>query len=83
MCSPLARTLCVPGLRLQAHTIMKSLAQELADAVIAYDKAIAACLDHPEKLSSFCTAQGEDLDMLYLAMTQLAEKVKREGTPQS
>lgn len=34
-------------------------------AAVAYDSAIAACGDDPNKMASFCTAQGDDLDSLY------------------
>ncbi len=34
-------------------------------AAIAYDKAIASCGNEPGKMTSFCTAEGDDLDALY------------------
>lgn len=40
---------------------------DAANAAIAYDRAIQACAGDPEKMSSFCTAQGDDLDALYFA----------------
>ncbi len=36
-----------------------------AEAAIRYDKAIAICANSPKKMSSFCSAEGEDLDFLY------------------
>lgn len=36
-----------------------------AKAALAYDTAIASCANDPEKMASFCTAQGDDLDSLY------------------
>lgn len=46
---------------------------ELAVAVKAYDTAIRECANKPHKMVSFCTAQGETLDALYLHMIALAE----------
>lgn len=43
---------------------------EAAEAVcklaILYDDAIRACANDPKKMSSFCTAQGDNLDAIYL-----------------
>jgi len=36
-----------------------------ARAAVAYDHAIRSCADSPEKMASFCTAQGDNLDTLY------------------
>ena len=36
-----------------------------AEAAIAYDLAIQASANDPAKMSSFTTAQGDDLDDLY------------------
>jgi len=41
------------------------LAIEACKAAIEYDKAIESCAGDPEKMSSFCTAQGDNLDTLY------------------
>ncbi len=35
-------------------------------AAVKYDEAIKECAGDPNKMSSFCTAQGENLDELYL-----------------
>lgn len=35
-------------------------------AAIAYDDAIVACANDPSKMSTYCTAEGQDLDTLYL-----------------
>lgn len=43
-------------------------------AVLAYDAAIRACADDPEKMASFCTAEGDDLDMLYAHMLNAAQQ---------
>jgi len=37
-----------------------------AELAIVYDEAIQQCANDPEKMASFCTATGEDLDALYL-----------------
>lgn len=50
----------------------KESERNLAKAVRAYDAAIRACGNDPEKMSSFCSAQGEDLDTLYFAMVNAA-----------
>lgn len=47
-------------------------ALDLADAVLAYDAAIYSCANDPDKMASFCTAQGDDLDALYLSMVNKA-----------
>lgn len=44
----------------------------LALCVIEYDTAIRECFDDPELMSSFTTAEGEDLDALYFAFTTRA-----------
>lgn len=46
--------------------------KQLAEYVIDYDKVITSCANDPEKMSSFCTAQGEDLDDLYFNMVCVA-----------
>lgn len=38
---------------------------EAANAAIAYDAAIRSCGNSPDKMSSYCTAQGDTLDNLY------------------
>jgi len=35
-------------------------------AALRYDAAIETCADDPERMASFCTAEGDDLDALYL-----------------
>jgi hypothetical protein len=40
-------------------------AVEAAKAAIAYDDAIQACANDPETMTSFCSAEGDDLDSLY------------------
>jgi len=44
----------------------------LPNLVLEYDKAIKACANDPEKMSSFCTVQGDTLDDLYLQMVDWA-----------
>jgi len=39
---------------------------EACNAGIAYDKALQSCGNSPDKMSSFCTALGDDLDALYM-----------------
>lgn len=36
------------------------------EAAVQYDNAIRACANDPYQMSSYCTAQGENLDTLYL-----------------
>lgn len=38
---------------------------EAMEAALAYDEAIRSCANDPDKMSSYCTAQGDDLDSLY------------------
>lgn len=40
---------------------------EACKAALAYDKAIRSCGNDPERMSSFCTVSGEDLDTLYFS----------------
>jgi hypothetical protein len=47
-----------------------------ADSAIAYDEAIHGCANDPERMASFCTAQGDDLDALYLAWLDAARDAK-------
>lgn len=57
-------------LRIERETT-KGLCAELADLISAvqrYDAAIQACANDPEKMASFCTAQGDNLDDLYRQM---------------
>lgn len=42
------------------------LLYEAALAGREYDRAIRKCANDPEKMASFCTAKGEDLDDLYM-----------------
>ena len=50
----------------QKHTATQWLNLIAAcEAAIAYDKAIQSCANDPDKMASFCTAQGDDLDTLY------------------
>lgn len=44
----------------------------LPNLVLEYDKAIRSCADDPEKMSSFCTAEDDTLDDLYLQMVDWA-----------
>lgn len=53
---------------------------ELAKRVIDYDNAIESCGNDPDKMSSLCTAQGDDLDTLYFMMVDAAKAIKRDET---
>ena len=52
----------------------------LAQAVLAYDAAIQSCANDPERMASFCTAEGDSLDALYFTMVTMARETT-EGTP--
>jgi len=39
--------------------------ESACEAAIRYDEAIQRCANSPGKMSSFCTAEGDDLDFLY------------------
>jgi hypothetical protein len=45
---------------------------EAAKAAVAYDAAIQSAANDPEKMSSLCTAEGEDLDLLYARWISLS-----------
>lgn len=55
----------------------------LVAAVLAYDRAIRACANDPEKMSSFCSANGDDLDTLYLNMLERAAEVAEASCARS
>lgn len=44
----------------------------VAEAAVAYDDAIRLCANDPERMASFCSATGDDLDALYLRWMELA-----------
>ncbi len=56
---------------LKAH---KALLLKACHAAVEYDKAIRSCANEPEKMASFCTAQGQNLDDLYRAWINAARK---------
>lgn len=41
-------------------------------AAIAYNEALKSCANDPDKMSSFCTAEGDDLDLLYESWIRLS-----------
>lgn len=55
-----------------------------ARAAIAYDEAIQRCGNDPDSMSSFCTAEGDDLDSLYAAwISQSRAALENLDTPQA
>lgn len=50
--------------------------RELAAAVLAYDAAIRNCANDPARMTSDCTAEGDDLDALYMKWLALAQAVR-------
>lgn len=63
------------------HVTAQETLLVLAREVVAYDEAIQACANDPERMSSFCTAEGEDLDTLFLRAVTLARFVVLGGDP--
>jgi len=59
---------------------VKRDAQALALAAVAYDKAIQACANSPDTMSSYCTAEGDDLDALYARFIDAAREALKEPT---
>jgi hypothetical protein len=55
--------------------------RELALAAVAYDDAIRACANDPDKMSSYCSAEGDDLDALYLRWMNLARAALQDEEP--
>lgn len=51
-----------------------------AEAAIAYDDAIRSCGNDPDKMTSFQTAQGDDLDSLYLDWMTKARSALHSAT---
>ena len=72
--------ICTPMEMARLRVIIDRLADENArlreacTAAIAYDDAIRLCGDDPSKMSSFCTASGDDLDTLYFDWMLKARK---------
>jgi hypothetical protein len=67
---------------------LKSRYRELAEAAIDYDLAIQACANDPAKMATYCTAQGDTLDSLYvrwlgLAMKAAGDPVAEDGSAPS
>jgi hypothetical protein len=62
------------------YTIARAIAPlvEACQAGIAYDKAIKRCANDPSKMASYCTAQGDDLDDLYLTWIIKCREALRE-----
>lgn len=46
---------------------------EACKAALVYDQAIRACANDPDRMSSFCTAEGNDLDALYFAWMSMSQ----------
>ena len=47
---------------------------EACQAGIIYSKAIESCANDPEKMASFCTAEGDTLDELYFNWINRCDK---------
>ena len=61
----------------RANAKLIAAAPELLEAcanALKYDAAIFKCANDPKKMSSFCSAEGEDLDALYEAWITSARK---------
>lgn len=48
------------------HDLLNDI-KTLINRALAYDAAIQECAGDPDRMSSYCTAQGENLDELYAA----------------
>jgi hypothetical protein len=59
---------------------MPDNADDLAASVLAYDAAIRSCANDPNKMASFCSAEGDDLDALYLAMVTAASNAAPQAS---
>ena len=57
--------------------LMRRRLRNLVDASIAYDEAIRACGNDPERITQYRTVQGEDLDALYAQWMVLARMAKQ------
>ena len=53
--------------------------REVAQAALAYDSAIQRCANNPDAMSSFCTAEGDDLDSLYAEWISKARTALAQG----
>ena len=66
-----------------ANACLISSAPELLDAceaAIRYDAVIQTCANDPERMSSACTAEGDDLDGLYNDWISKARAAIRKAT---
>ena len=94
---PIARKFCKTGMHAdgesapcvhvrQADANLIAAAPDLlasARAAIEYDTAIRSCANSPDRMSSYCSAQGDDLDALYAKWIVLsrAALARAEGRP--
>ena len=53
---------------------------EACEAAIRYDAVIQTCANDPERMSSACTAEGDDLDGLYNDWIRKARAAIRKAT---
>ena len=67
----------------RANAALIAAAPDLLDAArcaIAYDAAIQSCANDPDRMSSFCTAEGDSLDALYAAWIDAARAAIAKAT---
>ena len=51
------------------------------EAGIRYDEAIQSCVNDPEKMASYCTAHGEELDAVYFDWLNKARAAIAKANP--
>lgn len=56
----------------------KDRALDACRAAVEYDHAMYSCANDPDKMSSHCTAQGDDMDALYFDWLSKARIALRE-----
>ncbi len=72
--------------RAKANAPVLATAPELllaCEKALKYDAAIKSCANEPEKMASFCTAQGDSLDSLYAAWITASRDAIAEATAPS
>lgn len=54
---------------------------DACEAAVCYDKAIRSCANDPDKMASYCTAAGEELDDLYADWVAAAHAAIAKAKP--
>jgi hypothetical protein len=81
---PAARSAIAEALensRQQNTMASNAMLVKAAKAALEYDQAINACANDPDAMATYCTAQGENLDMLYSNWISAAKEAMLNYAP--